>query len=293
MEMPRWASRLLRVGKVLLGGSVVGALATFGKVPLGIVWIFQHVILEPLKPAQSLELSSAGYFIIVMTLVVIACFGFWIYERWEKKPDGLSELGRLHDAISTRGPEYQVHDVSMKIEILKDLTVRSSSEYTVEAVGSDLYVLASTRGSSDVPCADIDAVGFVAENVQGVGGVVTVVAADDPHEKRYLVFFDPPLKPGQQLRIRTSFTWPRSGRKTLSANDWDRNAWTWPPKCKKAVNNVTLTVVYPEDGRRYETVATPDPAGGPKETPTSWTGSFPNVAPGTGIALRTRRTRVT
>jgi len=289
VEIPRWARRTWSFLKVLLGASGVAIVSSLLKIPSLVVSFFQWAIIGPVTPQQTLKVSTVGQIIIIVALVAVVGLGLWLFDNWGKNSGLLlGEAGQLFDAIATRGSEYLVHDVQMHVEITDDLSIRGTSEYTVEALDSEVHAIAATRGSSDVACVGIDTVQFNARLVQGPGDLHTVVALNDPNQKKYLVFFDPPLKPSEKRRIRTSHCWPGSAKKTLGADDWDRNEWSWPPRCKAAVNSVTLSIRHPADGRRYETRASSQPTVG-GETPTGWSGTFTNVVPGTGIALRTRR----
>jgi hypothetical protein len=289
VEIPSWAKKTWAVLKVVVGASGIAVLSALLKLPAAVVSFFQRFMVEPLPPGQTLQVSFIGQVILIGVAVAVVALGVWVIELLRARPDGLSEASELFDAIATRGSEYLVHDVVVHTKVAEDYSVSGTSEYTVEAVGSELYAIAASRSSPDVPCPDVADVRFKAQPINGGGDIIAVIAGDDPSEKRYLVFFDPPIKPAEKRRIRTSHSWPGSAKKTLGENKLERNSWRWPPRCKSAVNSVKLSIDYPPDGRRYETKSSMPPASSPNVTTGSWSAEFKNVPPGTEIALRTRR----
>jgi hypothetical protein len=289
MEMPSALKKAWPVIRALLGGSVFAIGSELIHLPDVVISFFQSVMIKPLPAAQTLVVSTGGKAVVIGLLFALVAFIVWLLGALGAKSDGLSEAGQLFDAIATRGSQYLVHDVQMHVEITDDYSIRGTTEYRIEAVESELYAIAVSRSSSDTPCPDISKVRFRADLVEGEGTLIAVVAVDEPSEKRFLVFFDPPLKPSEKRRIRTSHNWPGSAKKKLEANKWDSNGWSWPPRCKGPVNSIKVSIRYPADSRRYESAPSSPPTGGPTVTETGWSGTFPNVQPGTGIVLRTRR----
>src|SRR5690348_248254 len=99
MRMPDFVKKTGTLLVLLLGGGgLVGVSALFD-VPKLLVEFFQWAIIEPTKPPQALEVSTAGKVIIVVGIVAVAAAGVWLFQRIRPSRGGLGEAGRLYDSI--------------------------------------------------------------------------------------------------------------------------------------------------------------------------------------------------
>lgn len=291
MEVPLWVNRTVRLAKLVFGASVAAIVSVVLKIPQLVVTAFQKLLIEPPSPSQTLHVSDLGRVVIIVLLIPALGLIAKVISVWRSRPDALGAAGELFDAVATRGSEYRVSQAVIIYEIMADYSLQHTHEFTVEAIGSELHAIAVRRGSRNVPCLDIAAIQFRPQLVEGAGNLIAVIAADEPNEKCFLLFFDPPLRPTDGTRrLRLSNVWPKCAKKLETLNSWDRNTWRVPPRCKIALDSAKVFVKYPKDGRRYETIAMGHGrVGEPVLLPDGWSAEFQNVPVGMEIAVRTRR----
>jgi hypothetical protein len=279
-----------RVVAFLFGGSVVAVVTSMLKLPGWGVRAFQAIAVNEKAPV--LTPSTVGSVLIIAAVVAVLLGGVWLYSflRRRGRSSTLTAAGELHDATD-HGPPVLISDVVWSIEIGRDYSVHSVWEWTWEATTKPVFAWSAHRGSSNVPVDDLEAVRFQAEVVSGAGRVITLPTGNEPGQKKFLIFPYPPLEPGAQpaQRVRISSEWPGGARKLSRVNEWDRNVWEVPIRCAQPIASVSISVQYPRDGKRYETEVD-SPALLQQAAGTDrWSATFQNVAPGTKVALRTRR----
>jgi len=291
MALPKGLN-VWRVLVVLFGGSVLAVGSALLKVPQWAVSAFQSVAINEKTPA--LTPSTMGSVIIIASVVAIILGALWVQSfihRRGQAGEALEAAGELYDAVSDHGPPVLLSDVVWTIEIRKDYSVRTVYEWTWQATSEPVFAWSAHRGSDNVRVDDLASIRFRAEVVGGPGRVITIPTSNEPGRKRYLIFPHPPLTPGaaQPQRIRVSSEWPGGAKKLGEVNDWDRNTWEVPIRCAQPIGSVKVTVNYPRDGKRYETEVISPALVQHTAGTDQWSADFANVAPGTKVALRTRR----
>lgn len=280
-----------RIVVLVFGGSVVGAASAFFKLPVWVVTFFQTVILGPTK--EPLQPSLLGDFVIIggtIGLLYLITFLVSRYRYLKARTGVLEGATELYDALSNHGAPVKISDVIWTIDIKKDYSLTVVYEFTWEATSQDVFAWGNERGSPNVSASDLEVVRFQASVLNGPGTILTVPTADEPNQKRYLMFPHPPLKPGGGAqRVRISSNWPKAAKKLKQVDTWDRNAWTIPIRCASPIDSVRVIVNLPQDGKRYETSAASAGSVEERHETHTWSGTFKNVQPGTEIAIRTRR----